>query len=82
MKIYQNLEGLSLHPNRKTYYGQDPALQHWNVPLKNPKSQKLDYLYVGKRIRDIVESKNCLVVRKVKNQETGKEEEKPDETRR
>lgn len=71
-------DGLSLHPDRKTHDGQDPALQHWNVPLKNTRSQKLDYLYVGKRIREIVESENCLVVRKVKNQETGKEEEKLD----
>ena len=71
-------DGLSLHPDRKTHDEQDPALQHWNAPLKSSKSTKVDYLYVGKKIREIVESKNCLVVRKVKNKETGKEEEKMD----
>ena len=71
-------DGLSLYPDRNKHDEQDPALQHWNAPLKSSRSTKVDYLYVGKRIREIVESENCLVVRKVKNKETGKEEEKTD----
>ena len=68
-------DGLSLHPDRNTHDGQDPALQHWNAPLKSPRATKLDYLTIGRKIRKIVEDKTCKVVRKVKNKKTGKEEE-------
>ncbi len=69
-------DGLSLYPDRKSYDDLDPALQHWNVPVKDPTSPRLslNYLAVGEKIRQIVGSGTFKVVRKVKD-ETGKEKE-------
>ena len=64
------IEKMRLEPDRTELEGMDPALQHWTVPLKNPHSSstKLDYRALGKKILELVESKTCQVVHKVKDE--------------
>lgn len=52
---------VSLKPVRSDYEEMGPSSQFWFVPLKSDKGQKNDYVAVGKKIKEIVDSKNCMV---------------------
>ena len=53
-------DGVSLAPTRPGHKEMEPALQHWNIP----RSKDDAYFAVGKKIRELVEAKTVLVVRK------------------
>ena len=55
----KSYDGVSLFPDRPDHQEMEPALQHWNMP-----KSKDAYIAVGRRIRELVEAKTCLVVRK------------------
>lgn len=61
-------DGVSLAPARKEIEGLQPALQHWDTPASGD-SVKNNYDAVGKKIRDLVDSKRCMVVRKDNDEE-------------
>ena len=54
-------DGISLAPVRPDHAEMQPALQHWNTPVEG-KGVKNNYAAVGKKIRELVDSKLCLVV--------------------
>lgn len=58
-------DGVSLAPVREEIEGLQPALQHWDTPVSGD-GVKNNYDAVGKKIRDLVDSKRCMVVRKDK----------------
>ena len=51
----------SLEPVRPYHKDMQPALQHWNTPVEGS-GVKNNYDAVGKKIRELVDSKECLVV--------------------
>ena len=68
LPVYPNDPGkpydkVSLKPVRPDNEDMAPVSQFWLAPLKTNKSQKSDYVAVGKKIKEIVSSGSCLVYR-------------------
>ena len=59
-KLYDTVSLKAVRPSRTD---QGPALQMWMAPLKSERSERCDYVAVGRKIREIVDSGTCLVVR-------------------
>jgi ATP-dependent exoDNAse (exonuclease V) beta subunit len=54
---------VSLKPVRSENEKMGPASQFWFAPLKSSRAQKNDYVAIGKKIKEIVDSGNCMVYR-------------------
>lgn len=62
-------DGISLKPVRPVRKELGPALQLWMAPLKSERSDRCDYVTVGRKIREVVESGTKIVSGKNKEGE-------------